>query len=276
MGADLQAVKSLMMIAAGAADYLCRQQLDGWQLRRAIKAVFVQPAMPVVIARTAGAQNGQINRTLFFEDLQQALKRAESLGQRLVLLHVNVDKFRSINESFGYHQGDELMRKLAERQIHDRKMTETIFRIIDRTDIDTRLLELELTESAMMHDPDYARRCLQELNGLGVSFALDDFGTGFSSLSNLQHFPISLVKIDKSFVQGLGESVGSEHIIRAIISLAHSLQMRVVAEGVETRAQLEFLRQLKCDHIQGFYFARPMQWAQLLDFLGIQSQSACL
>lgn len=165
---------------------------------------------------------------------------------------------------------------LSFRQFHDRKMTETIFRIIFNANVDTSLLELELTESAMMHDPDYAQRCLRELNQLGISFALDDFGTGFSSLSNLQHLPISLVKIDKSFVQELGQSADAEHIIRAIISLAHSLQISVVAEGVETESQLEFLRQQHCDEIQGYYFARPMPWNDLVQFLNHRNQSACL
>jgi len=165
---------------------------------------------------------------------------------------------------------------LSFRQFHDRKMTETIFRIIFNANVDTSLLELELTESAMMHDPEYAQRCLRELNQLGISFALDDFGTGFSSLSNLQHLPISLVKIDKSFVQALGESADAEHIIRAIISLAHSLQMSVVAEGVETEGQLEFLRQQHCDEIQGYYYARPLPWADLVQFLTERGQSACL
>jgi diguanylate cyclase (GGDEF)-like protein len=482
MGADLPASQSATMTAEGAADYLCRQQLDGWQLRRAVKASLVQSEMSIE-AQSAGVDSGgQINRKLFFSNLRLALQHAESLGQRLALLHLNIDKFRSINEIFGYHQGDELMlqlvagirqvlrcsdsilriggdelaiiiehvedladisrvvrkidlvmedvivldgcpvnvnasigvatypeagndaenllrqanramfeakqddgtsfrfydqqfhisagkqlemeadlrtalragdlelyyqprvelatgdvrgvecllrwnhprlgmvmpdefiplaersglivpigywvidqacqrlRELADlgfaelvlavnlsfRQFHDRKMTETIFRIIYNANIDTSLLELELTESAMMHDPDYARQCLRELNELGVNFALDDFGTGFSSLSNLQHFPIALVKIDKSFVQGLGESVDSEHIIRAIISLAHSLDMNVVAEGVETYAQMEFLRLLNCDHVQGYYFARPMPWGKLVPFLRNQRQSACL
>lgn len=156
---------------------------------------------------------------------------------------------------------------LSFRQFHDRRMTETIFRIIYNSGIDTRLIELELTESAMMHDPEYAQRCLRELNQLGISFALDDFGTGFSSLSNLQHLPISLVKIDKSFVQRLGESGDAEHIIRAIISLSHSLNMGVVAEGGETREQIRFLREQHCDEVQGFYFARPMPWRNLLEYL---------
>ncbi|WP_345799559.1 bifunctional diguanylate cyclase/phosphodiesterase [Marinobacter goseongensis] len=165
---------------------------------------------------------------------------------------------------------------LSFRQFHDRKMTETIFRIIFNANVDTSLLELELTESAMMHDPEYAQRCLRELNQLGISFALDDFGTGFSSLSNLQHLPISLVKIDKSFVQELGHSADAEHIIRAIISLAHSLQISVVAEGVETEGQLEFLRQQHCDEIQGYHYARPMPWQDLVQFLSNRGQAACL
>lgn len=165
---------------------------------------------------------------------------------------------------------------LSFRQFHDRKMTETIFRIIFNANVDTSLLELELTESAMMHDPEYAQRCLRELNQLGISFALDDFGTGFSSLSNLQHLPISLVKIDKSFVQALGHSADAEHIIRAIISLSHSLQMSVVAEGVETEGQLDFLRQAHCDEVQGYYYARPMPWNDLVQFLSNREAAACL
>ncbi|WP_227519992.1 putative bifunctional diguanylate cyclase/phosphodiesterase [Mangrovitalea sediminis] len=180
------------------------------------------------------------------------LRQANALGYRELVFAVN----------------------LSFRQFHDRKMTETIFRIIYNANIDTRLLELELTESAMMHDPVYAQRCLRELNQLGISFALDDFGTGFSSLSNLQHLPISLVKIDKSFVQRVGESQDAEHIVRAIISLSHSLQMSVVAEGVETAAQAEFLRGCHCDEVQGFYYAKPMPWDDLLAFLEQRRQAA--
>ncbi|PHQ14592.1 GGDEF-domain containing protein [Marinobacter profundi] len=174
------------------------------------------------------------------------------------------------------HPGLVFAVNLSFRQFHDRKMTETIFRIIYNANVDTSLLELELTESAMMHDPEYAQRCLRELNQLGISFALDDFGTGFSSLSNLQHLPIALVKIDKSFVQDLGHSADAEHIIRAIISLAHSLQISVVAEGVETEDQLDFLRQQHCDEIQGYFYARPMRWPDLMHFLDGGNTPACL
>jgi len=472
------------LLAAGAADYLCRQNLDHWNFRRALKCLWYRDQLSESAHGQLGREvaTGFINRDLFFDRLQQALLRAERAGHRLALLHLNIDDFRSINESFGYQKSDQLMMKLAERlrhslrrvdslmriggdelaiivekvedslditqiirkvvnaldepvtidgqtvvvsaslgvatypeagdtaenllrranramfeakrdpgtsyrfydrqlhisagyqlrleadlrnalrgkelelyyqpridlateevrgvecllrwnhpkrglvgpdefipvaersglivpigywvieqackrlqesaemgfpglvfavnlsfrQFHDRKMTETIFRIIFNANVDTSLLELELTESAMMHDPEYAQRCLRELNQLGISFALDDFGTGFSSLSNLQHLPISLVKIDKSFVQELGNSADAEHIIRAIISLAHSLQISVVAEGVETEGQLEFLRQQHCDEIQGYYYARPMPWADLVQFLNKRGQAACL
>lgn len=159
---------------------------------------------------------------------------------------------------------------LSFRQFHDRRMTETIFRTIYNADIDTRLLELELTESAMMHDPDYAQRCLRELHRLGLSFALDDFGTGFSSLSHLQHLPISSVKIDKSFVQRLESAEDAQHIVSAIIGLSHSLRKTVIAEGVETQSQLQFLRNLNCDQVQGYYYARPMPWDDLMDYLSQQ------
>ncbi|MAA65166.1 MAG: GGDEF-domain containing protein [Alteromonadaceae bacterium] len=459
----------------GAADYLCKGNLDCWNLGRALLCAMFRQKVGDLVQGQLGRDvaRGFINRDLFFDRLQQALLRAERQGQRVALLHINLDDFRSVNDSLGYQAGDQLIMALAERlreklrrvdslmriggdefaiiiervensldvtqiirklisglnepvviegkpvalsasvgiatfpeagntpemllrqanramfeakrdsgtsyrfynqqlhltvgrqltleadlrsalrgrqlelyyqpridlvteevrgvecllrwnhperglvgpddfipaaersglivpigywvieqacerlkeaaslgypgmvfavnlsfrQFHDRKMTETIFRIIYNASVDTSLLELELTESAMMHDPEYAQRCLRELNQLGISFALDDFGTGFSSLSNLQHLPISLVKIDKSFVQKLGESGDAEHIIRAIISLSHSLQMSVVAEGVETAGQLEFLRQHHCDEVQGYFYAKPMPWSDLVTFL---------
>lgn len=484
LSAEPFAERGTELCGNGASDYLSRQSLDRWSLRRAVRCLWYRQQLSEAGHGQFGRDvaSGSINRDLFFDRLQNALIRAKNGSQRLALLHINLDDFRSFNESFGYRQSDQLMLRLAERlradlrradslmriggdelaiiiekvddgpnvaeivrkvvtalgepididgqaivvsaslgvatypeagdspenllrranramfeakrdpgtsyryydrelhitaghqlrleadlrnalrgnelevfyqpridlateevrgvecllrwnhpqrglvgpdefipvaersglivpigywvieqackrlkdsealgyqglvfavnlsfrQFHDRKMTETIFRIIFNANIDTSLLELELTESAMMHDPEYAKRCLRELNQLGISFALDDFGTGFSSLSNLQNLPISQVKIDKSFVQDLGRSADAEHIIRAIISLAHSLQISVVAEGVETEGQLEFLRQQHCDEIQGYYYARPMPWERLVEFLNNQSKAACL
>ena len=128
-------------------------------------------------------------------------------------------------------------------------------------------LELEITESALMADPSRARRILQRLRERGVHFAIDDFGTGYSSMAQLKRFPVDTLKIDKSFVDGLaeGETVGSANdlsIARSIIGLGHGLGLAVLAEGVETADQLTVLRELGCDHYQGYYASRPVPSAE--------------
>ncbi len=120
------------------------------------------------------------------------------------------------------------------------------------------LLTLEITESVVAHETDATARRLRQLKGLGVRLAIDDFGTGFSSLSYLRRFPIEIVKIDKSFIEGIGGDGAAQALARGIVQLAHSLETTTVAEGVETEEQLERLIEMGCDQAQGFYFARPM------------------
>ncbi|OZG74299.1 hypothetical protein BTA51_04605 [Hahella sp. CCB-MM4] len=156
---------------------------------------------------------------------------------------------------------------LSFRQFHDRKLSETVFRIIYNAEIDTTGFEFELTESAVMYDREYTVKCLKELAHMGVSFALDDFGTGYSSFSNLRSLPISSVKIDKSFIERLPASSQDQTLVAGMISLAHNLSMQVVAEGVETPEQLEFLRRHHCDFAQGYLIARPMTFTEFSDFL---------
>jgi diguanylate cyclase (GGDEF)-like protein len=132
--------------------------------------------------------------------------------------------------------------------------------------LEARFLEIELTESAVMTNPEESAAILEELSRMGVLVSVDDFGTGYSSINYLRRFPIDKLKIDRSFVRQLGCEVDAS-IIQAIISLAHSLRLKVVAEGVETAEQLQFLRSLGCDQYQGFYFSPPLpasQFAQLL------------
>ncbi len=124
--------------------------------------------------------------------------------------------------------------------------------------IGQELIEFELTETAVMNNPDEATRNLRALKALGVQLALDDFGTGYSSLAQLKRFPFDFVKIDRSFVSGVGSSADDGAIAAAIIAMAHSMGMKVVAEGVETQAQLDVMRTLQCDEIQGFLFSRPL------------------
>jgi diguanylate cyclase (GGDEF)-like protein/PAS domain S-box-containing protein len=124
-------------------------------------------------------------------------------------------------------------------------------------------LEVEITESVLMSDPQRANRTLQGLHALGVHIAIDDFGTGYSSLAYLKRFPAQTVKIDRSFVKGLPQDRDDAAITQAVIAMAHSLGLDVVAEGVETQEQLDFLRQLGCDQAQGYFIGRPMPAAQL-------------
>ena len=154
---------------------------------------------------------------------------------------------------------------LSARQLYDPQLVRQIETVLHTTGLDPDALWLEITESVLMDDAPTAARIFAELRGLGVHLVVDDFGTGYSSLAYLQAFPVEMLKIDRSFVMGLGEDDSSEAIVRAIISLATSLKLRVVAEGVELYKQLELLDQLGCDSFQGWLCsaARP---AAELDF----------
>ncbi len=162
---------------------------------------------------------------------------------------------------------------LSFRQFFDKKLTETLQRIIGNAQIDTRRLEFELTESAMMFDREYTQNCLSQLHSIGIRFALDDFGTGYSSFSHLQRFPISTLKIDKSFIDNVTTNADDAILVRGIISLAHSLHMMVVAEGVETAEQLEFLRNHQCDQVQGYYFSPAVPLDAFVELLKKQERS---
>ena len=122
-------------------------------------------------------------------------------------------------------------------------------------------LELELTESLIMRDVEKTTITLNRLHEMGVKLSIDDFGTGYSSLSYLKRFPISALKIDRSFVDDLDSNPDDASIVAAVISLGHSLNMNVIAEGVETAAQLEYLRRAGCDEMQGYLFSRPVSAA---------------
>ncbi|MFP5390488.1 MAG: EAL domain-containing protein [Gammaproteobacteria bacterium] len=147
------------------------------------------------------------------------------------------------------------------------ELLSTIGEAIKRRELSDGLIEFELTETAVMTNPDAAASNLLALKKLGVQLSLDDFGTGYSSLAQLKRYPFDVVKIDRSFISGVDTNVEDKAIAAAIIAMAHSLGLRVVAEGVETQAQLDMLRSLKCDELQGFYFSRPItadEFAELL------------
>jgi EAL domain-containing protein (putative c-di-GMP-specific phosphodiesterase class I) len=124
--------------------------------------------------------------------------------------------------------------------------------------LEAKYLELEMTESLVMRDVDQAVATMKELQGLGVQLSIDDFGTGYSSLSALKTFPVARLKIDRSFIGELASNENDRAVASAVISLGQKLHLRVIAEGVETDEQLDFLRENNCDEMQGYHFSKPI------------------
>ena len=156
---------------------------------------------------------------------------------------------------------------LSARQFADDHLIQLVSETLREFGLDASLLEVEVTESMVMRNAEHAARLLARLKGMGVHVAMDDFGTGYSSLAGLKRFPVDTIKIDRSFIQGLPGDSDDATLTKAIIAMAHSLRLRTVAEGVETREQLEFLGGNHCDEIQGYYFSRPLPIDALLEKL---------
>ncbi len=156
---------------------------------------------------------------------------------------------------------------LSGRQLGNSELIEQLKSILDDTDLDPGQLELEITESVLMDDVELSQQTLQRLRRLGVRLVVDDFGTGYSSLSYLRRFPVDLIKVDRSFVRGLGTDGRDSAIVAAVVGLAHTLGLSAVGEGVETAAQLDALREMGCDRAQGFHIARPAPATAIGDLL---------
>jgi diguanylate cyclase (GGDEF)-like protein/PAS domain S-box-containing protein len=152
---------------------------------------------------------------------------------------------------------------VSARQFRQDNLVRTIAEVLEETGLDARYLEIELTESMVMHDAAQFVAMLGEIKRLGVQISVDDFGTGYSSLSYLKRFPVDRLKVDRSFVEHLGTDADDATIVRAIITLGHNLNLKVVAEGVEHEEQVNFLRMNQCDEAQGFIFCRPIEAAAL-------------
>jgi diguanylate cyclase (GGDEF)-like protein/PAS domain S-box-containing protein len=147
---------------------------------------------------------------------------------------------------------------ISARQLADKGLVDLLKDTMAKTGLTPESLELEITESVVMDNQEHAEKVLNELKDMGLHLTMDDFGTGYSSLAYLKRFPFDSVKIDQSFVRGIPESADDAAIIEAIIAMARSLQLKVVAEGVETVEQYDFMRKLGCDYIQGYYFSKPI------------------
>jgi EAL domain-containing protein (putative c-di-GMP-specific phosphodiesterase class I) len=153
---------------------------------------------------------------------------------------------------------------LSSVQFRKQSVPLLVARVLADTGLDARRLDLELTESMLLEQTDAVVRDLQQLRELGVGISIDDFGTRYSSLTYVKHFPIDRLKIDQSFVRDLGSNPHDAAIVRAIVSLGHSLELEVVAEGVESAEQVALLHAEGCDEVQGYFFGKPMPAAEFV------------
>jgi diguanylate cyclase (GGDEF)-like protein/PAS domain S-box-containing protein len=165
---------------------------------------------------------------------------------------------------------------ISERQLRQTGIVQEIRDILEETGLDPCYLELELTESCVMKKAERALKKLNALRKLGITIAIDDFGTGFSSLSYLKRFPVDRLKIDRSFVHDMPQDANDVAIARAVITLGHSLNLSVVAEGVETQAQRDLLISIGCDEMQGFLYSAPRSASELLTMLTAPTRPACI
>jgi len=147
---------------------------------------------------------------------------------------------------------------LSARQFVQVNLVSDVARVLDASGLAPGLLELEITESMVMDNPEQALKTLRQLKSMGIALAIDDFGTGYSSLGYLKRFPIDNIKIDRSFIKDIPRNSDDATITRTIIDMTHNLRLKAVAEGVETAAQLDFLREHGCDEMQGYYFSQPL------------------
>jgi EAL domain-containing protein (putative c-di-GMP-specific phosphodiesterase class I) len=156
---------------------------------------------------------------------------------------------------------------LSNRQFADPRLPQVVDEVLSRVGLDPSLLEFEITESTLMEDVPTTTATLTALAERGISIAIDDFGTGYSSLSYLKRFSVDVIKIDRSFVWDAMRDPDAAAIVKAVVSLGRELSLSVIAEGVETAEQFEFLRSLQCARVQGFLISRPLPYDGLCRFL---------
>ena len=179
---------------------------------------------------------------------EQALQRA--ITELAPILRVNPQFYVSLN--------------ISPKHILKANITQRLSAILEKANIKPQQIRLEITENTLLEDKYKAAKQLKSLQAAGFKLFLDDFGTGYSSLTYLSQFPINVIKIDQSFVNSIGIDKGDESIIKTIYSLAENLELYCIAEGVETREQLDFLTNIGCHELQGYYFARPMSANDLM------------
>jgi EAL domain-containing protein (putative c-di-GMP-specific phosphodiesterase class I) len=206
-------------------------------------------------------QLGQIS-PLQFVPIAEEKGLIESIGRWV--LEEACTQTRHLMDKFG--RALRVSVNLSARQLKCHDLPWQVAACLDKTGLPPHLLELELTESALIEDMELSSAVLKQLKELGISLSVDDFGTGYSSLAYLRRFPLDALKLDRSFVNQESEQASGLKFIKAFVDLAHALQLSVVAEGVESKEMLQVLRQTNCDEAQGNLFAEPLPFNELDNF----------
>ena len=236
------------------------------RLRRAVQrdefCVHYQPIIALPLGRLAS-----VEALLRWEDPELGLIYPErfiaSLEHTGLIIPLGMAVLRTASRQLSeWHDagfsGLRLAVNLSARQLHNPNLATEIMNVLSATGLDPRYLELEITETVAMSDVNLSIQVLRALKSLGVSMSVDDFGTGYSSLAYLRRFPIDKLKIDRSFIAGLGSDQDDATIVSTVVGMAHSLHLGVIAEGVETQEQFDFLRELECDEVQGHLFSAAL------------------
>jgi EAL domain-containing protein (putative c-di-GMP-specific phosphodiesterase class I) len=210
-------------------------------------------------------ENGEIREASI---INEAADRSRG-PERFTLDHYLIRRAYTDAGRWQSHAGDvRLNVNLSPRDIDEGNVSRRLLELVRTCGNDIRKVNIEITETAYIEDPEKTMRVLESLRDLGPSLWLDDFGTGHSSLTHLQHFPIDGIKLPGDFVRPLPDDRRARAIVAALVDLAHDLGLAVIAEEVERREQLDFLLEHRCDYIQGFLFSRPMTLAEFENLLG--------
>ena len=191
----------------------------------------------------------------------------ESAGPELFVLDSMIVK-KAYTDAATWPDGVHLNVNLSPREFQEGDVLGRLTSLLTACGIDTSKVNLEITETSYIDDPEKTMKVLDAMAALGVGLWLDDFGTGHSSLTHLQHFTLNGIKLPGEFVKGIPHDPRCSAIVRNLVRLAHDLELEVIAEGVERREQLEFLEDLHCEYVQGFLFSKPMTADAFGDFLG--------
>lgn len=243
-------------------------------LRKALEneelCLFFQPIVEAQTAAVIGAEAllrwAHPNKGMIFPD--EFIPLAEETGLIVPMGRWVIDEAcRCLRDFHGLgFENFYVTVNVSPQQVWSGTLVADVERALKANKIDPKYLVVEMTESVCLHDTDDTLACLNGLDALGVKLAVDDFGTGYSSLSYLKRYPFQTLKIDRTFVRDIPEDKDDMALANAMIAMAHSLSMRVVAEGVETQDQLEFLRNGTCDLLQGYYFSRPISKTEFITF----------